>query len=493
LTSVYASIAPACELTLLPTIFSQHSLSVETNVSSNLITTRPITLGCSDQEKVTGSHFDIGCIVAAVRFVTEGAISMRASSRVCGIIFQLAGCKPFEYPSHTTVQNFLLRICLYLLQQNSQRHDDWVWIADHTYSVGTVKVFAILGIRRSHFVSLQRPVQHQDLVVLAMLSVESSNGLVVEQQFEDLAAKVGNPLAILSDAGSDLHKGTKLFQDKHANVIPLYDIVHMTSRKIEKIMNADERWDKFRKDCCTCANAVRQSKLAHLKPPRPRAKARYMNIDHEVRWGARALQVLDRVRLGQLNPRQKERLQLEQVEAKLSWLDNYRDSIKRWECLSLTGRQVISEVRRQGYGTTTVAAVERIAQATTDPACLAFVEDIAATVKPMCEDASQHGRLPSSSEVLESLFGKGKRLLSGSNTGTTNSLTRQLLAMVACTVAITPTLVRAALANCSIADILKWSKANFGQGLHYNRRLDLTPTPEEQNLRKHIPTAIPVF
>ena len=169
MTSVYASIAPACKFTLLPTVFSQHSLSVETNVSSNLITTRPITLGCSDQEKVTGSHFDIGCIVAAVRFVTEGAISMRASSRVCGIIFQLAGCKPFEYPSHTTVQNFLLRICLYLLQQNSQRHDDWVWIADHTYSVGTVKVCASLGIRRSHFVSLQGPVQHQDLVVLAMI------------------------------------------------------------------------------------------------------------------------------------------------------------------------------------------------------------------------------------------------------------------------------------------------------------------------------------
>ena len=480
-------------MTLLPALLNQPSLTTEAILSSNLITTRPVFLGCPSGEKVTGSHFDIVCIVAVVRFVVEGAISMRASSRVCGIIFQLAGRQPFEYPSHTTVQNFILRICLYLLQHNRQRHDDWIWIADHTYAVGTVKVFAILGIRRSHFISLQRPVQHQDLVFLEMLTVESSNGLVVEQQFEELAGKVGNPLAILSDAGSDLHKGTTLFQAKHANVIPLYDIVHMTSRKIEKFMNADERWNEFRKDCCTCANSVRQSKLAHLKPPRPRAKARYMNIDHEVRWGARALQVLDRVRSRHLNDRQKERLPLEQVEAKLSWLDKYRDCIRRWECLSLTGRQVISEVRRHGYGTTTVAAVERIAQAATDPTCREFVEDVAATVKPMSEAASQHGRLPSSSEVLESLFGKGKRLLSGSNSGTTNSLTGQLLAMVACTAVITPTLVRAALASCSIADLRNWFKAKFGQGLHHTRRLDLTPTPEEQKLRKHNPPAIPVF
>ena len=92
-----------------------------------------------------------------------------------------------------------------------------------------------------------------------------------------------------------------------------------------------------------------------------------------------------------------------------------------------------------------------------------------------------------------SLFGKGKRLLSGSSTGTTNSLTGQLLAMVACTVAITQTLVRAALASCSIAELRNWLKANFGQGLHHTRCLDLTPTPEEQKLRKHIPPTIPVF
>ena len=460
--------------------------------STGLILCEPVIIGLPSEAKVVGSHYDIGTIVGVVRFVLEGAISMRGASRICGIINNIAGRNLFEYPSHTTVQNFILRVGLYLLERN-QQHDDWIWIADHTYSIGTLKVFVVLGVRLSHFITLERPLQYRDLTVLLMLSVESSNGTIVQGQFKDLAKKVGNPIAILSDAGSDLHKGTELFQADHEDVISLYDIVHLVSRKIEKIMRADTYWDAFRQACCTCANAVRQSILGHLKPPKPRTKARYMNIDREVHWGARALQILDRVRCGNLNERQTKRLPLELVEAKFGWLDEYRDAIKQWELLSLTGRQVISQVRRHGYGATTIDAVSRIAESTTEPKCKQFVDDVVATIKPMSEAGSRFGRLPSSSEILESLFGKGKRLLGGTSAGTTNSLTGQLLAMVACTTQITPSLVRTALAAYPISRLRSWIKENFGYGLHYTRSLDLTPTPEETNLRKPKPAAIPDF
>ena len=50
------------------------------------------------------------------------------------------------------------------------------------------------------------------------------------------------------------------------------------------------------------------------------------------------------------------------MKAKFEWLEEYRDSIHQWELLSLRGRQVLSEVRRHGYGTTTVEAVWRVAE-----------------------------------------------------------------------------------------------------------------------------------
>lgn len=99
-------------------------------------------------EVVSGSHFGLSRIISVVRFVVEGVVSMRAAARISGIVNHLAGGPKFDYPSHTTVQNFLLRIGLYLLQ-NVSRQSDWIWIVDHTFSVGTFKVMIVLGIRHS--------------------------------------------------------------------------------------------------------------------------------------------------------------------------------------------------------------------------------------------------------------------------------------------------------------------------------------------------------
>jgi len=160
---------------------------------------------------ITGSHFGVSDIVMAVRCVIDATVSMRAASRISSLIRELNGDDPCHHPSHTTVQNFILRIGLYLLLRNTLRRPDWIWIADHTYSVGTTKVFVVLGITRTDFQQLRPPLEHHDLEVLTLLPVEQSNGTIVHQQMSDLVDRVGVPLAILSDRGSDLNKGVSLF------------------------------------------------------------------------------------------------------------------------------------------------------------------------------------------------------------------------------------------------------------------------------------------
>lgn len=442
--------------------------------------------------KVSGSHFGMGCITAVVRFVVDGVVSMRAAARISGIVNQLAGGPMFDYPSRMTVQNFILRIGLYLLQ-SVRPQSDWIWIVDHTFSVGTFKVMIVLAIRHSEFVRLDRPLVYRDLTVIAVLSVETSNGEVVKQQFDEFAEKHGVPVAILSDAGSDLNKGTRLFQAEHPKVVPLYDIKHLVSRTVEKIMTPQTQWESFRSACTTCANTVRQSMLARLKPPRPKTKARYMNIDREIQWAARMLWVLDRVRSGHLTAAQKKRLPQELVEEKFSWLDQYRDSINQWEELSHTSRAVLREVRRHGYGNRTMEAITRLNTPTISDASRTLIAQVTERIKPMCESGQQFDRLPSSSEILESMMGRAKRLLSGTAAGTTNSLTGQILSLVACTREITPTLVRAALSTIPVKCVSKWFRDNFGKSVNYQRSLDLTPTPADQNLRKQRPAAIPNF
>jgi len=442
-------------------------------------------------EKVFGSSFDMHCIVSSVRFVIDGAVSMRAASRVCGVLAQIAGQPPFEEPSHTTVQNFMLRIGLYLLKRDDLRRDDWIWIADHTIGAGTTKCFIVLGITLSDSLQLNRPLEHRDLEVLALIPGEHSNGAIVYEQLGQLIDRCGVPLAMLSDRGSDLKKGLQLLQQDHPGVISLDDIVHLVSRLIQKTLLQDSRWNEYRKACCSCANGVRQGKLAHLKPPRPKTKARYMNIDREVRWGARAAGVLDRVRRGELTERQRERLPRDLIEQRLGWLDAYREAIAMWLELSSLGQRASRVIRGEGYGANTVEVLRSELGQPEHFESQQLVERIVKQVEPMCEASSGYAKLPGSSEVLESLIGKGKRLLGSSNNS--NSLTRQVLAMVTSTAEITPELVRTALSTCGIKHLTEWCRDQLPPGVHRHRREDLQPTEEEENLRNPNLTATPAF
>jgi hypothetical protein len=429
-------------------------------------------------------------ILHAVRVVIDAVVSLRASSRVLNVMAQVDGRPAFDAPCHTTVQNFIVRIGLYLVQHRTLMHDDWIWIADHTIAAGTTKCFVVLGIRHSRFVQLDRPLQHHDLEPLALLPVEQSTGAIVHQQFEALSKRYGVPVAVVSDRGSDLKKGVELLQKDHPDIIALYDIVHLVSRLIEKVLKQDDRWDEYRKASCQCANAVRQSRFAHLKPPRPKTKARYINIDREVRWGARALYVLDRVRRGDLTVRQQARLPRDKMEAKFGWLDEYRDAIGLWSELSRVGQSANRVVRRHGYAADTMAELRKITQNVQHAPSQALAEQIVEQVEPMCEAVADDRKLPGSSEVLESLIGRGKQLM-GPTSG--NSLTKQALAMATATADLSSELIRSALESCSIKNVRQWCDDHLPRSLQSLRREDLTPTTEEQNLRKPIHDAIPNF
>ena len=218
-----------------------------------------------------------------------------------------------------------------------------------------------------------------------------------------------------------------------------------------------------------------------------------MNISQEIRWGARAICVLDRVRDGKVNTRQSARLPKDLVESKLQWLDDYRDSLTAWEKISLMGQEVITTVRRLGYSMETKNQLAEKLGLPDNAACREWVNQIMSEVTQQCLAASEHQSLPGTSEILESLFGKMKRLLAGNHSGTTNSLTSQLLAMVTCTVQLTPTLVRDAISTCRIKHLKDWCKQRLRESTNWARRIDLSPTPEKQKLRKQLYPAIPNF
>jgi hypothetical protein len=443
-----------------------------------------------ESPRVVGSFFGIAVLLVVVRSVLEAATSLRAASEVCYISAQAFNYAEDAEMSHTSVQNVVLRIGLHELTRPKERAEDWIWMIDHTIQAGTTKCLIVLGIRHANYLAINRPLEHRDMQVLSLQPVEVSSGTIVEAQLEALVSQVGKPLSILSDRGSDLKKGVELLGEKHSGIISLYDIVHIVSRMSEKIMNADSRWPAYRQACCRCANATRQTTLAHMKPPTPKSKARYMHIDEEVRWGARSLAILDQARNGKLSCEQKAQLSLDELEKQLGWLDEYRQSLIQWEAITHIVKKSCRLVRTCGYG---AALQQRIAAELgewKDLTVSALVKDIVTH----CEQSSQlvglRGRLPGSTEVLESVIGKGKQLAGSHPIG---SFTRQLLALASAVVTPTAEYVRASLSTCRIKHLKRWCLENLPVSMQANRRRDLAPTEAEQKLRKQLSVQSPNF
>ena len=438
---------------------------------------------------MVGSTFPAEIIVRTIRLVLDGAISLRAASRACSIIDQCAGGLGLDAPCQTTIQNHILRLGLYLIQRTDQHRDDRIWLMDHMINAGSTKCLIVLGISLQDYRKLSGPLSHQDLDVLAVLPVETSNGEVVYGQLKQLAVQFGTPLATLSDRGSDLKKGVELFQKDRPGVASFYDIVHLVSRIIKAIFESDPQWDSYRKACCKCANFLRQSVLAHLKPPSPKTKARYMNYDREVRWASRAITIVDRVRSGNLNERQKVRLSPELVEQRLGWLDEYRHIALAWSEVIWTGQAINSLVRRSGYTNNTPDEIRCFASTAQYQQTRTLIDQVFAEVEPLCRSLADGESMPGSTEVLESLIGKGKRLLHHSG----NSVTRQILSLAAATTKVTTTLVEQALSTCRMKHLVQWTRDNLKPGVHLARQEDLAASPEEQMLRNQQTSASPKF
>ncbi len=124
-----------------------------------------------------------------------------------------------KIPSYSVIRQWLAKIGLYELQRPKEKREDWIWILDFTIELGTEKCLVILGISSELITEkIQKSngcLEHKDVEVLAIEIMKSTKGELVESVLEKVSKKVGIPQQIISDKGSDLYKGIKLYQAKN--------------------------------------------------------------------------------------------------------------------------------------------------------------------------------------------------------------------------------------------------------------------------------------
>jgi hypothetical protein len=411
-----------------------------------------------DVTPVAGHQFGAGLISLFMDLVLKAATSQRAAAGVLELVARyLPGVS--RVPCANAGRLWLMRLGLFELRRKKEAAKDWVWIMDHTVQLGPHKCLVIVGVRLSAWRRKKAPLEHEDLSLLNLVPMEQSTAVAVAEQLEATRKAMGIvPAAVLSDEGAELKSGMALFREQSpgARRVPhVLDIKHKVAILLKRELHDDPTWQSFVTHTNRTKLQTTLTELAFLVPPSLRNKARYMNLDTLVAWGGRALAYLDDPRElpGQTVDRKK-------LQKKLGWLGEYRSALAAWAELLAVAKQAVSYIRRKGYHCRAAKELKRqLLPLARTPGGLRLQAGILQFVKEQARGIKKGQHVLGSSEVLESLLGKYKRI---QGTHSKGGMTGSLLNIGAAVLRKTSDTIQKALAEVPVAAIGTWTRENLG-------------------------------
>jgi hypothetical protein len=418
-----------------------------------------------------GHQFCLVQVVLMLGWVLSG-ITLRGACSALAWMQEMNVDWGFEFPvpHFTTVRCWLLRLGHYNLHRPKEHGNDWIWIIDHSNQIGQEKCLLILGVRASQLPPPGEdfPLRLAQMEAIELEPVTVSDKQVVYRQLEANTAKTGVPRAIISDHGGDLAGGIKLFRKQHPETLDIYDITHKTACLLKAQLERDPQWNAFASLAGQTKCKIQQTEWAFLVPPSQRAKARSMNLGELIGWGIKTLAILESP-----GPNVLCHGTVERLEEKLGWLRQFREGLTRWSQMEQTIDVVVDFVRTQGlYRGAGKDLRKRLRELPHGQTAKQLGKDLARFVTAQARRLRRGERLPGSSEVLESCFGKFKTLERDQSKGGFTSL---LLALAACVSERTQEAVHKALQSSKTADMIGWLKTKLGQTLGSKRRLAYRP------------------
>jgi hypothetical protein len=433
-----------------------------------------------EEERIPRQSYSLSTVVYFCGTVLQCCSSLAAAPKVLALFFPEQARQGF-IPHATTGRMWLLRLGYFKLHAPLKQADDWVFLADHAVEIGKHRFLGVVGIRLAHLPPSGECLKLSDLTPVALLPVESSTQAIVYQQLEAVVASTGIvPAAMLSDEGSDLSGGIDRFCQAHPNTTRYRDLPHMAARLLKKRLEKNERWQAFIKQATQTKFETTQTELAFLVPPRLRSKARYMNLQKMLRWAEKSLTVLDDPSL--VSP---SLCSVDRLHAKLAWLREYREDLAVWSSWLALTDVTLDLVRCHGYCSSTAADVKQSLTAISDtPEEELLKHELLEIVNTESQKARVGVRMPGSTEILESSFGKLKEI-EGSQSK--SGFTSLILIWAALFGATTSEVIRQALTDVPVKLVNAWIRTRLGQTIQSKRaslahalRIKATEKPEER-------------
>lgn len=422
-------------------------------------------MACPPDELAVSEHgYGPSVISLFLRLVLVAGVSLRATPRVLRTINQALGLS-LPVPCWTTGRLWLLRLGHAMLTAPRVKAEDWVWLIDHSVQIGRDKCLVILGIRASDLPKPGRSLRHEELKLIELLPASGWTRGEVDRALEQAVRRTGSvPRAIVDDHGGDLTGGVALFQQRHPETAEIYDTKHKSACLLKARLEKDPRWQEFQTLIGQTRCAVQQTELAFLTPPGPKPKARFMNLQRQLAWALRVLANL-REPTGIRNFAAIERL-----KEKLGWVQAFAAEILEWSQWQQVVDATVALINNHGiYQGVCDLLAGRLSQL---PDCSDSARTLGNELIQFlhCQESLLRPgeRLPGSTEVLESCFGKFKQLEKQHSRGGFTSL---LLGFGAMLGNVSSELVQDALQASRTLDVQSWVADKLGVTVFAQRKL----------------------
>lgn len=408
-------------------------------------------------------------------------VGLRASADVLKIMFQWLDV-PVKIPSWQNIRGWLCRLGVDDLKQSQQRHEDWIWLVDHSNQIGEEKVLTILGVRASELPAPGQTLHHSDVHLLALVPGTQWKRDDVRAQYQALQEKIGAPWMLISDGAVELRESADVLQNAGQTPIVLRDLKHFAANKLERMLGSDERYRDYVSHLGRTRSAIQQTELSHFTPPVLRTKARFMNLESILRWGTMAGWHLE-------HPESASRkdISAQRMQDKLGWLRQFQGDLAQWNQVQRVIDISLHVINTQGlYRGVSVELrgwINRLCPnrcERSESMAQSLIEFVAESEGQLAE--GQRGWL--STEILESAFGLYKQLEGQHSKGGFTTLLASFAALLR---DYTPQMIRDRLERTRVQDFKQWAKDKLGKTLTSKRTGAYREAPSERRISLELP------
>jgi hypothetical protein len=380
-----------------------------------------------------------------LNLVLTCAVSFRAVPKILAVFQELLRyCEvvlPFTIPHFTTVIRWMIRVGTYLVADACRFIvTSWVCVLDHTVQVGRKKALVVLRVPLER-VAAPRALRQTDVEVVSITVKETWNGAAVQAVLDDLFARIGAPVQVVSDRGSDLKKGvSNIVEAGRMSMKITTDVTHLIANLLKKKYQTHPQFQALLTHLTSTKQQLLQTALAYLVPVTARAKSRFLNLPAIARWTARVLASLPTLSAASPQARQHR----EQILTHIGWLQDFHPFLRTFqqEMRHLTALQ--QALKTTGLTTEAYAQARQCVQQISDEAIQQPLYDYLDTERAFVIKRSHVSLL--TSDVIESLFGSYKHLAKPHRLSEIN---RMIFAIPCLCEELHPFLVREAFASQS--------------------------------------------